>query len=63
MNPILQFVLKPLVFAGGIFISMKVTLTRQLCIEGGWPNFESELNQIKGMSGFNPKRTLNNNKI
>ena len=35
MNPILQFFLKALAFAGDFLISMMVTSIRQSCVEGG----------------------------
>lgn len=42
MNPVLQYFLKALVSAGGLFISMMVTSIRQLCVEGWCFDVRSE---------------------
>jgi hypothetical protein len=42
MNPILQFFLKALAFAGDFLISMMVTLIRQLYVEAEFCGIESE---------------------
>jgi hypothetical protein len=49
MNPILQYFLKALVSAGGLFISVMVILIRQLCVESD--AVELILDRSKAMVG------------
>ena len=58
MNPILQFLLNPLVFAGGFPISIIVTLTRQLCVEGGFFGVDSEKIGRIGVFGYDSNGNL-----